>query len=123
MRPLIKIAVLALATISRADQPPTDIAYFRNDTGKPVLVYLSTRPGQYYAVFGLGNGGVDSMALTARTAATVTLVPKHERSWLSNAPEAKMVARSKLIIPARVHGGSTERHLFYRISNGQVRLE
>lgn len=54
-----KAALLSLSIIgaSYAAGPAWDRAQFRNDSSTDVPVYLTDRPGHYYAVFGVDSRG------------------------------------------------------------------
>jgi hypothetical protein len=123
MNTKITLLAMVLAATSSADQSIRDIGYFRNQTTKTVLVYLLDRPGHYYAIFGIGSNGIESMTLHKSTVAIVTLVPKGKENTVVLVPEGKQIARTKLSIPPRARTGErNERNLYYGITDGEVRF-
>ena len=122
MKTKIALVTLILTAASYASEPAWDIGHFKNDLGRDVIVYLTHRPGRYYAVFGIDSAGTNSIDLHSPTIAIITLVPRGKEGHLILVPEGKRIASSKLFIPPRTAGDRGDRNLFYLVSDGQIRF-
>lgn len=117
-----KIAALTFTIVasSYGADPAWDRGHFKNETSVEVLVYLTNRPDHYYAGFGVGSGGTNIIDVRPNTTAIVTLVPRGKTGQIVLTPEGKQIAKSKLFIPARAQGDTSDRKLFYIIRDGKI---